>query len=176
MTLTQGGTPSHYGDSLAFSVGSLGGNQGGDVTFWDGSPGVAGSVELGSAPVSAGQANFTTTAVPAGQDQIYADYNGGTTSVSQTVDAVPLTILANDEAVTVGAPMPAFTFTAEGLLNGDTSASLSTQPSCTSTAVIDSSGNDTSPPGTYPIACSGAADSNYIISYQQGTLKVAPAP
>ena len=53
-----------------------------------------------------------------------------------------------------------------GFVNGDTSASLTTQPTVTTTATT------TSPVGTYPITASGAVDPNYTISYVAGTLTI----
>jgi hypothetical protein len=88
-----------------------------------------------------------------------------------TVSKAPLTITANNQTVQQGQPMPAFTFTASGLVNGETSSVLNPQPVCSSTAT-SSGGNDTSPPGTYAITCSGAADPNYSITYVRGTLTV----
>jgi hypothetical protein len=61
---------------------------------------------------------------------------------------------------------PAFTATYIGFVNGDTSASLTTQPTCTTTAVL------LSPVGTYPITCSGAVDANYTVTYTAGTLTI----
>src|SRR5208337_2803652 len=47
---------------------------------------------------------------------------------------------------------------------GDTAASLTTQPTCSTTATSHS------PAGSYPSSCSGAVDSNYTISYVNGTV------
>src|SRR5262249_38735416 len=52
---------------------------------------------------------------------------------------------------------------------GDTSASLTTQPTCSTSATAGS------PVGTYAITCSGAVDTNYTISYVAGTLTITPA-
>jgi hypothetical protein len=56
-----------------------------------------------------------------------------------------------------------------GFVNGDTPASLSTQPSLSTTATA------TSNAGTYPITASAAAAPNYTISYLAGTLTVTLA-
>jgi hypothetical protein len=58
-----------------------------------------------------------------------------------------LTITANNGAATYGGQVPTFTFKATGFVNGDTLASLTTQPTCTSTATQNGSGQDTSPVG-----------------------------
>ncbi|WP_245235135.1 MBG domain-containing protein, partial [Pedobacter borealis] len=54
-------------------------------------------------------------------------------------------------------------------MNGDTNTSLTAQPTVGTTAVTGSS------VGTYPITASGAASSNYSISYTAGTLTVTQA-
>ena len=56
-----------------------------------------------------------------------------------------------------------------GFVNGDTSASLTTQPSVSTTATTSS------PVGSYAITANGAVDANYTISYVAGTLAVTPA-
>ena len=67
--------------------------------------------------------------------------------------------------------MPTLTASYAGFVNGDTSASLTTQPTLATTATASShvSGNP------YSITASGAADSDYTISYVSGTLTVTPA-
>lgn len=59
-----------------------------------------------------------------------------------------------------------------GFVNGDTPASLTTQPTCVTTATTST------PAGTYAGAntCSGASSSTYTITYRSGTLTVNPAP
>ena len=66
--------------------------------------------------------------------------------------------------------MPAITAAYLGFVNGDTAASLTTPPTCSTTAT------STSPVGSYPTSCSGAVDPNYTISYIDGSLQVGPAP
>src|SRR6185369_12149727 len=56
-----------------------------------------------------------------------------------------------------------------GFVNGDTVASLDTPVTLSTTATVASA------VGTYPITASGAADSNYMISFIAGTLTVTPA-
>ena len=54
-------------------------------------------------------------------------------------------------------------------MNGDTPAALTGTLVCVSTA------NATSPPGTYPITCSGQTSTNYVITYVPGTLTITRA-
>jgi trimeric autotransporter adhesin len=180
VALTGGNNPSNYGDGSALTFTATLGPaseppQSGTVDFWDGPPSDTGSVELGGAPVSDGRTVFTTSAaLPAGQRYVYAVYDGSPSyagsqnSVEQTVNPVPLSIVADDQTVAIGTKMPAFTFTGGGFVNGDSSASFTIQPTCSSTATVDGSGNDTSPAGTYPITCAGALDPNYTIGYVAG--------
>jgi hypothetical protein len=81
-----------------------------------------------------------------------------------------LTITADSQQMTYGGTLPAFTWTGSGFVNGDAPASLTTAPTCSSTAT------SSSPAGTYPSTCAGAVDPNYTIRYGAGTLTINPAP
>jgi predicted outer membrane repeat protein len=94
-----------------------------------------------------------------------------TGSVTINVNPAPLTITPDSLTMTYKGTVPAYTWTAN-FVNGDTSASLTTQPTC---GARDGSGNPvstTTPAGVYPITCTGAGDPNYAISYQTGTLTI----
>ena len=54
---------------------------------------------------------------------------------------------------------PTITPTYAGFVNGDDASSLTTAPTCSTTAT------SSSPVGSYPSSCSGAVDANYTISY-----------
>ena len=146
----------------------------GTVTFKDG------SATLGTATLSGGVAALSISAFGAGAEQITATYGGeGSTYTASTSSAVsvdvtpaPLTITANNQTKAYGAAMPALTASYSGLVNGDTPANLSAQPTLTTTATAGShvSGSP------YTITASGAADPNYTISYIVGALTVTPAP
>ena len=84
---------------------------------------------------------------------------------------LPLTITANNQTKVYGAALPTLTASYTGFVNGDTSASLTTQPTLTTTATASShvSGNP------YTITASGAVDSDYSITYVAGTLTVTTA-
>jgi hypothetical protein len=108
----------------------------------------------------------------------FADTDGFNSSASSgscdllfTVKRAHLVITAPTVTTPFGTP-PNLTPTPgdySGFVNGDTSANLTTQPSCTTTAT------STSPPGHYPVTCSGASDPNYIITYQPGVLTIVKA-
>jgi hypothetical protein len=120
----------------------------------------------------------TTTATPSspkgtypitctGNDTVSVVYKPGTLTV--TVASGPLTITASSGAMTFGGTPPLITPSYSGFVNGDTAASLSTQPTCTTTATSSSS------VGPYPSTCIGAADPNYTIKYVPGTVTVSQA-
>ena len=88
-----------------------------------------------------------------------------------TVTPAALTITADNQTKVYGAALPTLTASYTGFVNGDTSASLTTQPTLATTAdaTSHSSGNP------YAITASGAVDSDYSIAYVGGTLTVTPA-
>jgi hypothetical protein len=89
---------------------------------------------------------------------------------SVTVGPVPLAVTAGSATITYGAAIPAITPSYAGFQNGDSAASLTAQPICTTTAT------SSSPVGPYPSTCMGAVDPNYAISYVPGSVALNPAP
>ena len=83
-----------------------------------------------------------------------------------TVNPAALAITASSSTMAYGGTVPTITPSYSGFVNGDSSASLTTQPTCTTTAT------SASPAGTYPSSCSGAVDANYKITYVNGTVTV----
>jgi hypothetical protein len=171
------GASSVYGQSVAFTAtvtpaGPGSGTPTGTIQFQvDGS-------NFG-APVSlAGDiTSLSTTVLAAGSHTIAAIYSGdtifagssSTLSGGQTVTPAPLTITAQNQVMDQGSNVPTLTASFSGFVNGDSPASLTTQPTPTTTAT------SASPVGSYPITVSGAVGPNYSISYQNGTLTVLPA-
>lgn len=100
-----------------------------------------------------------------------SNYVIGYVAGNLTVTAAPLTITADSKTKVYGNDLPVLTASYSGFVNGDTSASLTTQPTLTTTATAASSaaGNP------YTITASGAVDSNYAISYVVGNLTITPA-
>src|SRR5512140_757422 len=72
-------------------------------------------------------------------------------------------VTADSKSIVFGQADPAFTYTKSP------SVALSIEPTCTVSGVHTAV-------GTYPITCSGGADSNYTISYTAGTLTITAAP
>ena len=98
-----------------------------------------------------------------------ATNSAGSQTLSYTLTvapAGPLTITASSATVPYGT-VPAILASGSGFVNGDTLASLTKQPTCSTTAT------STSLPGTYTSSCSGAVDTNYsAITYVNGTVTV----
>ena len=91
---------------------------------------------------------------------------------SVTVGQAPLTVTASSGTMTYGGTVPTVTVGYAGFKNGDTGSSLTSQPSCSTTAT----GTSAPSPPTYPSSCSGAADPNYAITYVAGSITVGKAP
>ncbi len=110
---------------------------------------------------------YTITASGAVDTDYTISYVAGTLTVTKAA----LTITANNQTKVYGASLPALTASYSGFVNGDTSASLTTQPtlSTTATAASHVSGSP------YTVTASGAVDTDYSISYVAGTLTVTPA-
>lgn len=84
-TLVSSPNPSYPGESVTFTatvIPQYGGTPTGKVFFYNG------SAELGSALLSGGTANYTTTKLPTGTDSITAVYNGSTSFGGSTSNAV----------------------------------------------------------------------------------------
>lgn len=81
-----------------------------------------------------------------------------------------LVITAQNLSKFYGEPLPILTASYSGFINDDTPAGLDC-PAVLSTAATSNSGA-----GTYSIEVSGAADTNYVITFVPGTLTVRRAP
>jgi type II secretory ATPase GspE/PulE/Tfp pilus assembly ATPase PilB-like protein len=93
------------------------------------------------------------------------DYISGTLSITPA----PLTVAAEHIVIEYGEPLPAFDAAVTGLVNGDTLESLG-KLSFVTTA------KPGSPVCTYEITPGGLDSPNYIYTYINGTLRIAPAP
>jgi hypothetical protein len=84
-----------------------------------------------------------------------------------TITPAVLTITATaPSSVILGAPVPTVTPSYATFVNGDTAASLTTPPTCTTTYSVGAS------VGQYSTMCAGAFDPNYDIQYVSGTIQV----
>jgi hypothetical protein len=114
-------------------------------------------------PASTGSFSVTVTA----RDSTGAS---ASTSFAWKVVVASLSITASSSSFTFGGTVPTITASYSGFVNGNSAASLTTQPTCSTTATA------TSPAGTYASTCSGAVDPNYAISYTAGIVKDNAAP
>src|SRR5439155_4671720 len=101
---------------------------------------------------------YTITAAGAFDTDYTISYVAGTL----TVTPVALTITADDQTKPYGAVLPDLTASYTGFVNGDTSDALTVQPK------ISTMASRSSHRGTYPVTASGAADTDYTISYVAG--------
>ena len=85
-----------------------------------------------------------------------------------TVSPTPLTVTASSGMMTYGGTVPTITPGYGGFVNANTASSLTTLPTCTTSAT------SSSPVGgsPYTSSCTGAADPNYTIGYVPGSVTV----
>ena len=181
VVLSSSADPSAYGQPVTFTATVAPTDGGGTVAFYaDGAAtpiSGCGTQPLTQVSGSTYSATCTTTPVSAGTHAITASYSGdssypgstGSLAGGQTVNPVPLTITASSGSMTYGQAPPAITPLYTGFVNGDGPGSLHPAPVCSTNATASS------PVGTYPSDCTGAADPNYVISYAGGTVTVTPA-
>jgi len=98
--------------------------------------------------------------------------NDGRTSIDQNLTVAPasLTISADNQTKAYGADNPPLTISYNGFVPGESESSLNSLP----TISVNADAN--SIVGTYPITVNGAADPNYNITYNNGSLTVTRAP
>ena len=131
------------------------------------------SAVSGPATISGSTVTFTGvgTVVLQASQSANGNYTAGTQNASFTVAAEALTITASSPTVSYGAAAPTITPSYSGFVNSQTSSVLTTQPTCITTYTTASAAG--SSPST---SCSGAAATNYAISYVTGTVTVNQAP
>jgi hypothetical protein len=118
-----------------------------------------------SATVASHVGNYSISVSGAADPDYSISYEGGTLSVTPAA----LTITADNRTKVYGVPLPTFTASYSGFVNGDTASTLTTRPT------LGTSATSASHVGNYSITVSGAADPDYSINYQAGTLSVTPA-
>ena len=138
---------------------------------------ITGFVNGQNISVVSGSADLSTTAVlasPVGTYDITAA-KGTLSATNYTFSFVKGTLSVGKAVLTVTAPTvtkvqgtdnPTLTPSYGGFATGDDANSLTTNPTCSTTATTDS------PLGTYPVTCTGATADNYSFDYVAGTLRV----
>lgn len=121
---------------------------------------------LGNQLTITGAGEITIEATQAGND----NYNPAIpVSQSFTVAKKTLTATAENNSVVFNSPIPPYSITYNGFVNGDTETDLDTKPEANSAAIQGSDAGD------YPITVSGGADDNYTFTYVGGTLTISKA-
>ena len=130
-------------------------------------PGTVVYTPAAGAVLGAGTQTLSATFTPADP----TDYASVTQTVSLSVVQASLTITATDASVAYNQPIPTFTFSPSGFVNGDGSGVLTGAPTESTTATQGSV------PNTYPITISQGtlAAVNYTFTFQPGTLTVTTA-
>jgi hypothetical protein len=153
-----------------------------NVTSGSGTPtGTVGlSVDGGAAIVQAlsvGAAAFSLSGLSAASHNLTATYSGDASFAAAiqngalTINKSTLTVTANNASKVFGAPLPPFTVSLSGFVNGDTPAAVS------GTAGFSTPATASSPVGNYAILPSAGtlAAANYTFAFANGTLSVAKA-
>jgi hypothetical protein len=98
-----------------------------------------------------------------------ANYTSVTLTRRVTVLRAPVVIRPEDASKPYGAPLPAFSAVAEGLVNGDGFAVFAGTPAFSTAATAMSA------VGAYPVHVSGLEAADYTVTYAPGTLTIVPA-
>ena len=144
-----------YGEAnptLTYSVVE-GSKQGGEPTL---STTANETSPVGTYPITIAKGGLTNGTV---------NFQNGTLTVTQA----DLKITPRSYTIKQNEPLPTFEADYSGFKNNETSAVLTSQPTFTTNAPADKT------PGTYKITASGAAASNYAITYGEGTLTITEA-
>lgn len=161
LTITAGNASMTYGGSVPALGVSYSGFVNGDNASSLTSPATASTTATSASPAGP----YSITASGAASPNYSFAYQSGTLTIGKAA----LTATADNKAMPLGGPLPTFTVSYSGFVNGDGAASLTTQPTATTTATA------ASPAGTYAITVGGGVSSNYNFTYVNGTLAVAQA-
>ena len=137
-----------------------------------------GTTTAGSCTLSSGTCTFSLTGVGTGVQALTASYAGDTnfsasTSAATTISVARalLQVTANSLTLQVGAPLPTYTYSITGFVNGDTQATA-----ITGTPLLASSAANSNTAGNYPITVTTGtlAAANYTFAFTNGYLYIRP--
>lgn len=148
-----------YGDA-DFNAGATSLNTTNPIIYTSSNPAVATIVNGDIHITGAGTTDITATQMG---DGVFPDTSA---TRSLLVNKTNLTIKADDKLKFEGLPNPTLTMTYTGFVLGETESVLLTP------AVISTTADATSVPGTYPITVNGATSNNYNISFVDGVLTI----
>jgi len=144
---------------------------GSPTVTWKSTPSVAGPLQTAptctstvTAAAAVGTYTSANTCSGASDPRYIITYAAG----SGVVSPAPLTVTASSGTFPEGGTPPAITAGYSGFQNEESASSLTTQPTCSTTATRSSLA------GTYPTTCSGALDPNYTITYVPGSVTASP--
>ena len=162
LTIAANSTNKVYGAALPTFTASYSGFVNGDTAASLGTPVILATTATASSPIGV----YPLTASGAVGTNYSISYTAGTL----TVTAAPLIVTANSTNKVYGAALPTLTASYSGFVNGDTAANLD------SPVILATTATASSPIGVYPVTASGAASTNYSVSFVSGTLTVTTAP
>jgi filamentous hemagglutinin family protein len=128
---------------------------------------VSGLPSLSTAATTSGVGNYAINVAP-GSLVSSIGYSLNFVAGHFSITPAPLSITAANASKTYGAPLPTFTATYTGLVNGDSSSAISGLS-------FTSTGTPASNVGLYTITPQGAASPNYNITFIPGTLTINKA-
>ncbi|HET8729877.1 MAG TPA: YDG domain-containing protein, partial [Moraxellaceae bacterium] len=118
--------------------------------------------------------NGSTLSVDAGytvnDGNVGGNYTIVTNTAAGTITPVPLTVTAIDATKPLGALLPSFVATTTGFVPGEGVSNL------TGSLQFLTSATKASPAGTYVVTPAGVSDSNYDITFVDGTLTIQAVP
>lgn len=177
-TMTQSFTVAHATLTITASSGSMvyGGSPPAITPNYDGFVNGDNSSSLTTAPMCSTTATSASSVAgsPYGSgcsDAVDSNYTINYAPGFVGVTQASLTVTASSASMVYGGSPPTITPSYGGFVNGDRPSSLTTAPTCTTTAT-SSSAVAGSPYGS---SCSGAADANYMIGYTPGSVAVTRA-
>ncbi len=109
---------------------------------------------------------FGSYQITVNQDAVDNNYDFSYIDGELTINKAPLTVTADDQAITEGEPLPAFTISYSGFVNNETFDVLDIEPTASSSVL------NTDVPGEFNIVVSGGMDDNYDFIYVNGTLTI----
>jgi gliding motility-associated-like protein len=98
-----------------------------------------------------------------------ANYDFALQKGTLTINKATLIATSDNKSRSYGQPNPTFTITYSGFLNGDNVSAISTEPVASSSATINSI------VGTYSISLTGGMSTNYLFTFQLGTITISKA-
>ena len=166
LTITASNAPMTYGGSVPTITALYSGFKNGDSASSLSTPPICSTTATSSSPAS--PPTYPSSCSGAVDSNYAISYVAG----AVTVNKAPLTITASNGSMTYGSAPPSITPLYSGFKNGDSASSLSTPPTCSTTATSSSPASGS----PYPSSCTGAVSSNYAISYVNGAVTVNKAP